>query len=147
VTEDKTTFEYEGGVYKVGRETIRARMNTLRVRDLTIKDSIDTRFLTYGRMFLQLIANTTHVDGEHTLPVVDTSLEGPDTVISEAWEAFLVIDPTGWEDDFWAAYFWANPTLNKWVATPAALNELLETDEKKDGLTDYLAPKEESDDA
>lgn len=134
MTVDKTTFEYEGGMYKVGRETIRARMNALRVRDLTIKESTDTRFLTYGRMFLQLIANTVYVSGEHSLPVVDTSLEGPDAEIVQAWNDFLTIDPTGWEDDFWTAYFWANPDLNKWVATPNALNELEETDEKKDGL-------------
>lgn len=136
MTVDKTTFEYEGGVYKVGRETIRARMNAERVRVLTVKDSTDQGYLTFGRMFIQLIANTVHVSGEHKLVIIDTDIEGPEDQISDAWEAFLNIDPTGWEDDFWTAYFWANPSLNKWVATPAALNELIETDEKKDGSPD-----------
>lgn len=132
--EKPTTFEYEGGVYEVGRDTIRARMTSARVRQLTIQDSKDPDVDRYFRMFHQLINNTRHVSGEHSLPLVDLDvMKASDPIITDTWEAFLLIDPYGWENSFWEAWWNANPSVNRWAATPTAFLELLETEEKKTG--------------
>lgn len=137
-TQEKvTTFEYEGGTYEVLHDSIRRRLTAARVQDLTIGKTTDADALRYFRMFHTLLSTVQHVEGAHSLPLVDIDpMAAGDAAIIEAWQQFLDFDPFGWENDFWNAWWNANPSVNQWAATPAAYAELLETEEKKSAQTD-----------
>lgn len=136
-TQKITTFEFEGGVYDVGRESIRGSMTAARTRALTIGKSEDMDFNRYYKMFHQLLSNVTHVSGAKSIPLVDVDpITTNDQTIRDGWEWFLGVDPFGWENNFWNAWWNANPSVNQWAATPAAYAELLDTEEKKTGTPD-----------